>query len=139
MALSGSFTIYTPHPTDTEIVSSSVTYPVDIPVGHDLYDVRGTTEIISHSVSVQVPNTYDNQYIILKNTSINKDVDPDGFTANYEWEAYNSQNDSRDIDVTSNFSQVGAFKWDWNLYTNIYEESYSHLSSSLVSSSLTNV
>jgi len=137
MALSGNFTIFNPHPTDTEIVSHSVTYPSNLPEDSEFYSLRGTTAIVSESVSVRVPTTFSNQYVILKNTSINKF--PDKFMANYEWEGYNSQEDSRDLSISPNFSGEGMFNWDWGMYTNMHEEAYLHLSSSFISSSITNV
>jgi hypothetical protein len=137
MALSGSFTLFNPHPTDTEIISYSIVYPADIPEDNSLYEKRGTTEIISSSQSIQVPTTYDNQYLILRNISINKS--PTEYDLSYEYSSYNSVENSKNLDVSPNFKGNGILEWDFDLNVNPYEEAYTYLSSSFLSSSITNV
>ena len=137
MALSGSFTVFSKHLNNTEIISHSVSYPLEVPEGHEFYALRGTTQIVSQSIPVQVSTTYNNQYVVIKGAAISKHKAE--FGAHYEWEGYDNVSASRNSNEPGNFSGSGAFIFDWSMYTNVYEEAYNDLSSSFLSSNITNV
>ena len=140
MALSGSFTIYTPHETETEIVSSSVTYPVDLPESDENYALRGTTQIISQSVPTQVPTTYEDNYIIIRSTVLARtgQPSPNFYTLAYNWETYPSKEDRENGTNGTLFDDKGML-WRWDINSNPFEAAYSHLSSSLESNILINI
>ena len=141
MALSGSFTIYTAHETETEIVSSSITYPADLPVGDEYYEFRGQTVITSQSVPTQVENNYNNNYIIIRNISLSRGIvsgSNDDYMLIYDWEAYSSKASKENGD-DPNFKDEGAYKWNWDSDSDPFNEAYTELSSSLISTNLINV
>lgn len=137
MALSGNFTVFNPSPTETRMISYSVTYPSDLSESDENYELRGTTQIISESAPIQIPTTYNNQYIIIQNASLCRFEG--NWACHYEWEAYDSVEDSKIVETEPNYKSVGCLEWDWDENLNAAADSYIHLSSSFISSSIINV
>ena len=66
MALQGNYTHYTYENHPTETVTQTITYPSDLPEGHENYDKMGTTEEVTVPSIVETPTTYENCVIGLR-------------------------------------------------------------------------
>jgi hypothetical protein len=142
MAFTGSYTHYTETFSDTEYVTSSISYPVDLPLEDDNYDKRGTTEIVSQSAIIYTPTTYEGKYFFVSSaalTALNYS-DKNEVYCSYLIKMYDNQ-DHKNQDLVNNpiLSIDEIFEWDWDTMSNPVTEAYNHFDSINTSGSLTSI
>jgi hypothetical protein len=130
MALSGSFT-YTEYNSNTgSLVSSSVTYPAEMPSDHPDASKAGTTETLLIPTMEEVSTTYTGKYFYCQSSAvygIDSNVDEGNIVGiNYRMQIYDNQN-HKNTDFFNPTSYIEeSFDWDWNTNTNPMEAAYTH-------------
>jgi len=128
MGLIGPWTRYYATET-TQTVSSSVTYPTELPESDENYNKRGTTEIVSASVPVITSESYDSVYINLHSTNVFKTIhDPSVSSLDIQYRVYNNK-DSASLNGGEEYIYLGEAltEWDFELSTSSHTRAYSFL------------
>lgn len=132
MALSGSFTHYEYEDHPTETISSTFTYPADLPEGSEHYDLRGQTITTTTPVEVAVTSSYDGCYIFVKSTAVFTLNIEDGENAtniNSIYRIYNSKAE-KDVDIDSHIAEYQYdIDWDWDIDSNPNVKAYTFIKS----------
>ena len=144
MALTGNFDYIIDVPSETDFVSSSVSYPANLDEDHPNYEQRGTTEVVLIPTQTTQTTSYSNIYLIINSISIETSLaaDEDGNFANERNAHLNIR--IYDSEAAKN-SNPETFQADYNyIYENInhvgnlYELSYEYLKTQNGFENLTN-
>lgn len=109
MALVGDFLQYESVEVEGETETITVNYPSDLPIGHPMYDKRGSTETESHPKVIQKEVITKDAYLYIKSVNVwqpNQDF-LNKFLVNITYEVFNSKSD-REIDPNSYFYSGSA-------------------------------
>ena len=140
MALQGTYTKYISSISETEFDTVSHTYPLALPSDHPDYEKRGTTEERSIPREILTPTIYENVYLIITGTTIEKHIN--GWTLGYAYRLYNAPEDASSINPTDDkhvydYTQsMGLDATDFP--TNPVEAAYEHLKTLPECSNMTN-
>ena len=130
MALTGSFTEYTPTYHETEKTSITMQFPVDLPESDENYELRGTTSSIEIPVVVDVATTYSGSYVYVTAASVHTvgaNDEQNLVNLHYIYKVYSSS-EAKNTNFSSYLTE-GSETLTWNYVdnSNPTETAYNHL------------
>jgi hypothetical protein len=140
MALQGTYIHYTFEDHPTELEDITITYPSDLSEDHPDYDKRGTSEVVSIPVQVEVSTTYENCYIMVGSASLYALVmqPTKVMELGYLWRIYESE-EARNTNPETYIEIYDNASFNFGLDENPFSLAYSYIASRRGAENLTTV
>jgi hypothetical protein len=113
MALAGNYNKITWEPSPTETEEVTLTYPADLPVEDENYNLRGQTVTKTVPVQVETIEVIENSYLMITGASLEKH-DGGDFNISLAYHVY-ADKAARDADPNESlFRDIRLIEWDVN-------------------------
>jgi len=137
MALQGNFIKITTSNSETEVTTTTISYPQNLSEGDWNYDLRGTTEIIESPVIIKEKEILADTYVMITGLSIEKVITE--YNISYAYRVYNSEKERKEDFESHVHIGVDTFSWDNSSDVNPLIRAYEQLKNLDECINLTNV